>query len=78
MSILEADTGLKLHESMYEDGLGLERLLEGVGGKRLTAIRIIRDLVRQAATDDAEPSIIHSWNYFLRPAKIEMQRLQTT
>jgi hypothetical protein len=72
---LETDNGLILHESMYEDGLGLERLLEGVGGKRLAAIEIIRGLVRKATAEGAEPGSIHSWTYFVRSAKAEMQRL---
>ena len=75
MSILEVDTGLILHEAMYEDGLGFERLLEGVDGKRSAAIEIIRKLVRKATAEGAEPGSIHSWTYFMRPAKAEMQRL---
>jgi hypothetical protein len=75
IAILEADRGLILHESMYEDGLALERLLGEIGGKRLAAIEIIRRLVHQAAADGAEPGSIHSWTYFVRPAKGEMRRL---
>ena len=75
IAILEADRGSILHESMYEDGLALERLLGEIGGKRPAAIEIIRRLVRQAAADGAEPGSIHSWTYFVRPAKAEMRRL---
>jgi hypothetical protein len=76
IAILEADRGLVLHESMYEDGLALERLLGEIGGKRPAAIEIICRLVRQAAADGTEPGTIHSWNYFVRSAKAEMAKLR--
>jgi hypothetical protein len=76
VAILEADTGLILHESMYEDGLGLERLLEGVGGKRSAAIEIIRNLVRKTTVEGAGPGSIHSWTYFVRLAKAEMLKVR--
>jgi hypothetical protein len=75
LAILEADTGLVLAESMYQDGLALERVLEEIGGKRGTAIEVIRELVQKATADGAGPGSIHAWSYFVRPAKAEMQRV---
>jgi hypothetical protein len=76
LAILEADTGLILSETLYEDGLALERLLDEIGGKRSSAIEIIRELVRKATADGAASGSIGSWSYFVRPAKMEMSRMQ--
>jgi hypothetical protein len=79
MAILQADTGMALAETLYEDGLALERLLDEIGGsrgRRRVAIAIIRELVRKATADGAEPGSIGAWSFFTRAAKIEMQRVQ--
>jgi hypothetical protein len=75
-AILEADTSTILSEEMYSDGLGLERLVEAVGGKRSAALEVICELVRKATAEGMPAGGINMWSYFVRPAKMEMARLQ--